>query len=370
MVFRSQGSAIMLINTRNVRRAKVRKFVPKVVPAFVPASPTIEASPRAQAIVVPVQQRPPKFKNARVESAWITLKYYAIGLWDAIDEDNCFTYAAGISFNLLLSIIPLSLLLLQAFSILLLNNQHVVDLVLYRITSTIPVKSYRATAREALASMLKVPHNMTSVAGIIGVISLIWLGSSLFSTLRTTVNGIFRIKGGKSTLLLMARDFLFMGALMVLFLVLTLLFPVLRTLLIFGTSILPDWLIAFTRSIVPYAVSLGVSFVMYCVFFWILPYKQLPRKVVIRASIVTTILIEIMKVLFALSMDYSSTIGAMYGTYAFLVGIAMWVYYVSLVITISSEFGRLYWTRTIAEGVVPLPLVGEKAVDPQVKPGG
>src|SRR6185503_5237621 len=68
--------------------------------------------------------------------------YYAKGLWDGLDRDHCFLFASGIAFNVLLCIIPLSLILFQIFSIILQNNESAKLAVLQYIQDGLPIEQY------------------------------------------------------------------------------------------------------------------------------------------------------------------------------------------------------------------------------------
>ena len=273
-------------------------------------------------------------------------KYYALGLYNNIDDDHCFMHAAGIAFNLLLSIIPISLLLLEVISTVVRKNGDSAKHFVTYFVQSIPISSYRDAIEVRFTELLTRLTLTGHWAGIIGGLTLLWLASALFSTLRTTLNVIFRLKPKSNSVLLKLLDFLMMLIVMALYLTLALVFPFTRAVIKAGAQYFPEGVVAFMRSTVPFVISLGASVALYYLLFRVLPYQKLPRKVVVVSALTTVILIESLKYGFAFYMQRATTIGALYGTYAFLVGIALWIYYVSLVFTISAEVGNLYWLRS------------------------
>jgi uncharacterized BrkB/YihY/UPF0761 family membrane protein len=76
-----------------------------------------------------------------------------------------------------------------------------------------------------------------------------------------------------------------------------------------------------------------------------LPHERLSRKVIFISAATTVILTEAMRGLFVYYMSHVSSIGTLYGTYAFVIGISLWVYYASLAFLIGAEVGWLYNER-------------------------
>src|SRR5690348_17154241 len=124
----------------------------------------------------------------RGRDIWNAAKYYAVGLFDHLDEDHAFMLASGIAFNVLFSIIPLSLLLFDLFTVILRDNARASQIIIDYVAQSIPVPAYRDTAVEWLSTQLTSIKHIGHVAGFIGGLTLMWLASALFSSLRTTVN--------------------------------------------------------------------------------------------------------------------------------------------------------------------------------------
>lgn len=270
------------------------------------------------------------------------IHYYAKGLWNGMDEDHCFIFASGIAFNVLLCIIPLSLILFQIFSIILQNNDSAKQAVLEYIQHGLPLESYGQALKDWVETQFAYVSDVSYVPGIIALLVLLWLASALFSSLRSTVNGIFKIPTHHNMAVLRLKD---MGAIFVvsLFLLLIILFsPLVTALQKMSDNILPAFLSSFIHSTITTLVPIGVSLLLFLFLFHSLPHRRIPWRVSILSTLVTVGLIEIMKYLFVFYLDKISNLGAVYGAYAFFVAIAMWAYYVGLVFTIGAEVGKLY----------------------------
>ena len=88
-----------------------------------------------------------------------------------------------------------------------------------------------------------------------------------------------------------------------------------------------------------------ISLVLFTLLFRMLPHERLPTRVIFVSAIATVIMIEGIKYAFTFYLAKLSNVGALYGTYAFLVGIALWIYFVAVVFTIGAEIGWLYQER-------------------------
>jgi membrane protein len=273
--------------------------------------------------------------------------YYAKGLWDGLDRDHCFLFASGIAYNVLLCIIPLSLILFQIFSIILQNNDSAKAAVLQYLQDSLPIQQYGVTVHDWVMNQLTYVTNVSYIPGIIALLVLLWLASALFSSLRSAVNGIFKIPTHHNMAILKLKDIGMIFVVSLLLLLTVLLGPVIDWLQKVSTDVLPEVLTPIVDSTVSYVVRVGLALILLLYLFRALPHRRLSWRVSAVATIVTIVLIEVMRQVFIFYLDKVSSIGAVYGTYAFLVAIAFWSYYVALVFTIGAESGKLYQDRKI-----------------------
>ncbi len=280
-----------------------------------------------------------------------SIRYYIVGIYKHADEDHYFLLAAGIAFNVLYCVLPLSLVIFYFFSAALSRGRAVGYVVSYVAASfPIPISAHDVRAW-LVGELSKMGHNST-IAGIVGGITLFWLASILFSTLRTSVNIVFHQNAKKNMVFQKLLDFVLIILVLVLLLTSTFLSPVVNLMQRLGSEVLPQWLAAIVNTTVPRFLTLAVSIVLYGVLFWMLPHERLPRKVIYVSAATSVILTEAMRLLFVYYMTHISSIRTLYGTYAFLAGIALWLYYASLAFLIGAEVGWLYKER---HGLVRIP---------------
>jgi YihY family inner membrane protein len=228
------------------------------------------------------------------------------------------------------------------------------------VTDSFPVPVYEEDVRTWLATELTKVGHATNLAGVIGGVGLFWLASILFSTLRTSLNAVLNMPSRSNLVLQKVRDFLLMIVILVLLLSSTFLSPIVTLLQHLGTQVLPWWLAYVLDTAIPRFVSLGISIALYVLLFRMLPHERLSRKVIFISAATTVFLTEAMRLLFVYYMKNLSSIGTLYGTYAFIVGISIWVYYASTAFLIGAEVGWLYKERH--EIVIDAPLSEAESV--------
>ena len=216
-------------------------------------------------------------------------------------------------------------------------------------SAAFPSKGYGPALRDWVQNQFSYVSNASYIPGIIALFVLLWLGSALFSSLRSAINGIFKFPTFHNMAVLKIKD---IGMIIVisLFLLLTVLFsPVLAALQKVSDDYLPGFLSTFIHSTLSYLIPIALSVLLFLYLFHSLPHQRIPWRVSILSTLVTAGLIEVMKYIFIFYLDKISNIGAVYGAYAFLVAIAFWAYYVALVFTFGAEVGKLYKDRTPQE---------------------
>ncbi len=296
-----------------------------------------------------------------------SIKYYAIGVYKYSEEDHCFLLAAGIAFNVLYCMLPLSLVIFYFFSAAL-TSTRAIEYVVGYATEYFPVPVNAGNIHNWLtAELTRVGQgHKHALAGIIGGITLFWLASALFSTLRTSVNAVFNMVSKQNMIIEKLFDFLLMIIVLALLLVSTFLSPIVNLLQRFGTDLLPGWLAGMVNTTIPRFVTLGISIALYGLLFRMLPNEKLSRKVIIVSAATSVILTEAMRFAFVYYMAHISSIRSLYGTYAFLVGISLWLYYASVAFLIGAEVGWLYKER---HEVVTVPELSTEEIERVTHPG-
>src|SRR5437763_15618136 len=147
-----------------------------------------------------------------------------------MDADHCFLFASGIAYNVILCIIPISLILFQVLSIVLRSSDTAKQAVFEYIRTSLPIENYGQPLHDWIEHQLSYVSNASFLPGIIALLVLLWLSSALFASLRAAINGIFKIPTHHNIALLKLKDFASVFVLSLLLLITLLLAPVISAL--------------------------------------------------------------------------------------------------------------------------------------------
>lgn len=274
------------------------------------------------------------------------VSHYFWGLYYRIDEHHVFLYSSGLAFSLFLCIVPFVLII---FSILgnILAVTSVEDQINTFIYTVIPYAEYAEYAKDVIFSRIKEVVEYKTMAGYIGAFGLFFAASGLFSSMRTILNKIFPGRDDKSAIIGKLRDFGMVLIVIVLVLFATIILPAIdilkdythkfRVFHFFELSAIQHMMIS--------AVSFLAIYLTFYVFYSLIPYAKLGRRVPALSALWAAILWEVAKRLFGYYINHFATLNKIYGTYALLVVLAFWIYYSSITFLLGAEIGQLYRER-------------------------
>lgn len=277
---------------------------------------------------------------------WLKKAYnhaYAVG--DRADHHHVFLLAAGITFNIILFILP-TVLVIMFIAGELVDPRVLANSIQAFIRRMLPMDSSSKTIMRIIVQELETALKSTSTIGWIGIPSLLWISTTLFSSLRTAVNGIFGIPEPGFFLKYKLKDL----TLMFLFTVLVLLSSlssatqalIMTLIRSVSESFLPLYFFDFFYNVLAISVSLIITFVFFLFLYYFIPHRRLPRFVFWCSTILSTLLWETAKYVFAWYVTNITSYGKIYGVYAVAVVVAIWLYYSSLILLLSAEIAQ-YW---------------------------
>ncbi|TNE32718.1 hypothetical protein EP342_04670, partial [bacterium] len=160
----------------------------------------------------------------------------------------------------------------------------------------------------------------------------------------------FNLKSPHIFILYRFKDMLLIIILTVLILLYSYALPIITFLIDTIVGVLPDIFNDFITKSLLILLSLLTSFLLiYFIFRWV-PNEKIPRQPRLFATLLTVVMIEISRHVFAWYLATVSDYGKFYGTYAVIVSVAIWIYYSSLIILLSAELGKyIYdekWTKS------------------------
>ncbi|MCD4701644.1 MAG: YihY/virulence factor BrkB family protein, partial [Candidatus Aegiribacteria sp.] len=260
-----------------------------------------------------------------VRGSWIFIRFFGRRLYNRWNDDSVFFSAAAISFNVLITILPLGLMILTFSGIALQEDEGLQQGLTNWLDTANPLIP-DSTRNEIESAIFR---GNAGIPGIVGFAFLLWLVSRLFGTIRTAFDKIFEVARGRNIVLGKLYDF-FLALLVALCFVSSLIFSTMARLVVDSPvgDIVSQWPFIGHLTGGSLAQILGISFTM-LLFFTL--FKAAPnRKVSIGQALLATIIAAIFTAL---------------GTqiYMWVIGNPGWgVVYGSLA-RIMATFFLLYW---------------------------
>lgn len=276
-----------------------------------------------------------------VRGAWM----YLVRILERMEDNHIFLSAAGISFNVFLTLIPIFLLLLYVLGLYFDPAAVIVTIDEYLKTlGLIPYQKERI-----LTTVYTIVQEFSSgshVAGVLGGVGLLYMASTLFAALRTVLNRIFNTRDPRNLLTSTMKDFAMLSSIGVAAIVITLAIYGISLVQGMGGRVFGDLLSEGPlQFLLTTTASVTVTFILLVFVFLTLPDIRLPGKAVLLSSLVATVLWTAAKLVFEYYITHLWSIGRVYGSYAIAAAFAVWVYYSSLTILFAAEIGEMYIER-------------------------
>jgi membrane protein len=265
--------------------------------------------------------------------------FYSRNLWRKGARDQIFFLASGITFNVLVTIVPLLLLTISILGILVESSAAARDQILNFIQRAMPLASTQAEA--LLFSFIE----DRSVLGVIGLVGLVWASTRLFGSLRTVLEIIFEIPPEDRLGIVEGKihDVKMVVVVGTLFLLTLSLTTALRWVEKYGVGFLGldaynlSWVTALGSTLLAFAIT----YLMFYFVYRYVPDRWIPRSDAAMAALFSGILFELAKQVFVAYLSEFTRFLVLYGSFTNLVVVAFWVYYSSLVFILGGELARL-----------------------------
>lgn len=285
-----------------------------------------------------------KSKKLDLKKVYGELKYYAIGFYNKFDEDHVWIMSASIAFNIIICIIPITLILTSILGFYLQREgaESYLNDALNKVVGLTP--EFKTKIINLVLGAIDELSKNSTITAVIGSIGILWTASGLFSTIRDVLNRIYKTRSDTFYLWAKLRD---MGMVFLILTVFLLSFSSTFILSIFqavdesffGDTILK---LGFTTTLLTHTIGLIFTFIMFYLIFKLVPQGFVSQKVAIISSITASILYEALKYLFIIYLVSFANYQRVYGTYAAIVAVIFWLYYSSLTFVIGAEAGQLY----------------------------
>lgn len=251
--------------------------------------------------------------------------------------DNGFFLASGLSFDLLLYCMPLSLLAVSGLGYTLVDSEQALAWVQESLRHLLP-----GTHQAFFDALSQIIANRGPL-GVVGCLAFFLLSSSLFGSIRYVLNRVFCIKRPRSFLHGKCVDFILMFSMSLLIIItvgIELLGAVVNTLAAQWPS-LTEWVqrgwLIFT-DVLGFFFTAGLFFLLYR----FSPAKAIETRALIIGSLVGACLFAISKLAFSWYVHFAQSITALYGALGGLLFFFLWLFYSSLVFIVGAELAWAY----------------------------
>ncbi len=266
---------------------------------------------------------------------WVREKVHlALAVLKKFDDDHGFFLSSGITFNLLICLVPLILLLLALLATYLYSDREVLNYIRRYFENVFPSLDPRI-----MTNILRIIRHR-KIVGILGIGGLIWTSSWVFSSLRTAFNIIFQVEKGRGILRGKTIDLLMILLAGIFLLMSMMLSSAITFLQSYRFSFFLDMKPALRfvlKYLIPFFLTYSVCFLIYK----IIPGKKIHFKTALQAACFTSLFWEVAKQLFGWYVLHLGRFSMVYGSLSTLAIFFSWIYYSSAILLLGGEVAFL-----------------------------
>lgn len=260
-------------------------------------------------------------------------------------EDNIFFMAGAITFNLLVAVVPLVLLVVGLAGYALENLPgDPMDVVLPYVLEILPAVGGEVdlvrTVTDAVDSVVAGRAGLS----LVGAVVFVWISARLVWTLRVVLREVFDVAEDRG----LFRGILFDIQIVVIATGLVLvnfgITLVLTAVGNYGVSVLgiEQWDLTWARRTLGMLVSFASIWVLFLLIYRYLLVRRIPWRTAIVAATFTGVLHEVMKAGFSMYATQLADFTSTFGNLATLAVLFVWIYYESLVFILGGVVAQVY----------------------------
>lgn len=276
--------------------------------------------------------------------AWLTafgrwVWYYVHGLYNRLEQHHAFLMSGGLAFSMFVCAVPLFLVVFAALSSVF--EQPAVAIRIGEVIDRIvPYPEYAASMKQFVYERLERMADVKRVAGIVGLIGLLFAASGLFSSLRTILKAIFAGARGASVVVGKLWDLALIVIILSFFVLLIVALPAMEAATELSQNV--GWLGKLSGwGTVMWVASFVTLAIAFSAIYWLVPVRKTKLRTVLISACWASLLWLLAKELFGFYITHFATLKQVYGVYTFLIVAAFWIYYSALVLIVGAEIGQL-----------------------------
>lgn len=277
----------------------------------------------------------------------VTTGFYIRGITRKAIEIDILLLASGLAFNGILAMLPLLLLTASAIGTFLNSSSLGLQQLNEVLSAVFPPEPFALRIKDSIMSMISGIVAYRRSLGVVGVIILVWSATSLFDALRSTLHRIYALKRTKGLIASFIHDVGFVLVAFVLFLAsnfaiwafsvvdrMSRTVPALSSLTVHGLN-----------KFIPTTIVIVLTALMFYIVFRYMADSKPPKTAAMISTITTTVIWVVSGKMFAVYLSNFSSIGSIYGPYAFFLVLLFWIYYSSVIFILGGITGQVYWER-------------------------
>lgn len=269
---------------------------------------------------------------------------FLMDIYEELDRTHIFLFSSGISFNILLYILPLILLVIYVIT-LFFEFELTLNLIYNLINDFLPKNLNKKEIIVKFENEIKILFENRTIFGVIGFGTLILLSSTLISSIRYCLNLVFDIKEFKLGIIYLIRDILITLLFTVLILGYVFLMPIINYILDLINYIAPAEIQGIISSVFIYLMSIIFELIFYLFVYVIIPSGKTNYKLATLSTLVAVFFIEGFRFLFSFYFANFNNYGKIYGSLNVVLGLALWLYYSSVIMLFSGMLSKLILRR-------------------------
>ncbi len=261
---------------------------------------------------------------------------FAYNFLQQIDNHHIFLLSAAITFNIILYIIPLILVSIFVATRFI-DKKSFTELIANLLFSFLPETEGTYFFVSNLLLEIDNIFRVSAYAGWIGVFFLLWLSSTVFSSLRGSLNVVFDAKSTKIFVFYKLKDIVLTIVLSIFILLITYLLPLVEVINKLVGKFLPLTISSILSKMTIQVFWIALYFTFFMFVYKFIPSRRISFKIIIIASAICTVLSEIARMGFTYYLQNFASYSKFYGTYGLIVSILIWIYYLIFIILFSAE---------------------------------
>jgi YihY family inner membrane protein len=281
---------------------------------------------------------------------WLFLRFFGRRLYNRWNDDSVFFSAAAISFNVLITVLPLGILIISLSGIAFQEHEELQQGLTDWLDTANPLipESTRIEIEQTILS------GRTGIPGIVGFVFLLWLVSRLFGTIRTAFDRTFQVPEGRSIVKGKLYDF-FLALLVGVCFISAVVFSTMAELVVDSTvgDIVSQWPLIGSLAGGNLAQILGISFTL-LLFFTL--YKAAPNRPVsfgqaLLATLIAAVFTALVTEVYIWVISHPGW-GVVYGSMARLMATFFLLYWECVILLGAAEMSQIVveWRNSTAWG--------------------